>query len=52
MFFTKFDENLTVKENRYDVAKGAANGYVRFSLFSNCNCFFLKADFLNQSYFL
>ena len=40
MFFTKFDENLTAKENRYDLADGVGNGFVRFSIFSKDNYFF------------
>ena len=40
MFLVKFDENLTVKENRYNLADSAVDGSVRFSIFSNCDYFF------------
>lgn len=33
MFFAKINENLTAKENRYNLADGAVDGSIPFSLF-------------------
>ena len=40
MLFVNFNENLTKKASRYDLAKAAVNGSVRFSLFSKRKYFF------------
>lgn len=42
MFLVKFDKILTTNANRYDLAKAAMNGSVRFSLFSNSIVISLK----------
>lgn len=39
MFLVKFDENLTAKVNRYNLADSVVDGSVRFSIFSNFDCF-------------
>jgi hypothetical protein len=41
MFFVKSNENLIAKENRYNMADGALDGSIPFSLFfHNDNIFF------------
>ena len=40
MFLVKFNENLTAKASRHDLADSAVDGSVRFSIFSNFGCFF------------
>ena len=40
MFLVKIDENLTTKENRYNLADSLMDGSVRFSFFSNFGYFF------------
>lgn len=42
MFFVKYDENLTAKESRFDLATATMNGSVPFSLFLNANYFSCK----------